>query len=286
VIAVYCFFRERFAWLGVLCLAISLALKPHDGGAVWLYLLLAGGMQRRRALQTLGVAAVLGAVAMLWISQVSPHWLREWHANLTTISQPGHTSDPGAVTAQELGATGTVIDLQSVVAVFRNDAGVYNPVAYGICGVMLLVWVWVTVRRHISRDAPWLALAAVVPITMLATYHRPYDAKLLLLAIPACAMLWAKGGKLGGAALVVTSAAALLTSDLPISILLVLNAWLRPSISTMSGKFEVLVLTRAPSLVLLAMAVFYLWVYARRAGGEARGGQGDLQLSRHYRSHS
>jgi len=33
---------------------------------------------------------------------------------------------------------------------------------------------------------------------MLVTYHRPFDAKLLLLAVPACAMLWAEGGRIGG----------------------------------------------------------------------------------------
>ena len=35
-VAVWCFLRERFAYAGVLCLAIGLLVKPHDAGLVWL----------------------------------------------------------------------------------------------------------------------------------------------------------------------------------------------------------------------------------------------------------
>ena len=52
VISVWCFLRERFVAMGVLCLATSLVIKPHDAGLVWLYFLLAGGVYRKRAIQT------------------------------------------------------------------------------------------------------------------------------------------------------------------------------------------------------------------------------------------
>ncbi|MGD0547813.1 MAG: glycosyltransferase family 87 protein, partial [Terracidiphilus sp.] len=32
VVAVWCFLEERFVWAGVLCMAVSLAIKPHDAG--------------------------------------------------------------------------------------------------------------------------------------------------------------------------------------------------------------------------------------------------------------
>ena len=41
-----------------MCLAISLMLKPHDAGLVWLYFLLAGGIYRKRALQALVADAI------------------------------------------------------------------------------------------------------------------------------------------------------------------------------------------------------------------------------------
>ncbi len=34
VVAVWCFLRERFVLAGILCLAISLAVKPQDAGMV------------------------------------------------------------------------------------------------------------------------------------------------------------------------------------------------------------------------------------------------------------
>ena len=82
VIATWCFLKNRFAVIGVACLAFSLLLKPHDAGLVWLYFLLAGGMYRKRALQTLAVVVVLAIPAVLWVSQVS----RIGSRNCTPIS--------------------------------------------------------------------------------------------------------------------------------------------------------------------------------------------------------
>ncbi len=52
----------RCVWVGILCLAVSLAIKPHDGGLVWLYFILAGGAFRKRALQSLVVTLALRTV--------------------------------------------------------------------------------------------------------------------------------------------------------------------------------------------------------------------------------
>ena len=65
VIAVWCFLRNRLVWIGVLCLGLSLAVKPHDGGFVWLYFLLAGGAFRKRALQSAAITAVIGLASAL-----------------------------------------------------------------------------------------------------------------------------------------------------------------------------------------------------------------------------
>ena len=53
VIAVWCFLENRFTIAGTICLAVALVMKPHDVGLIWLYFLLAGGMARKRALETL-----------------------------------------------------------------------------------------------------------------------------------------------------------------------------------------------------------------------------------------
>jgi hypothetical protein len=96
-VAVWCFLRARFVAAGILLFAISLAVKPHDSGLVWLYFLLAGGIHRRRALQTLLTAVVLGLPGVLWTWIVSPNWMQEMRSNLLAFSAPGNPSDPGSV---------------------------------------------------------------------------------------------------------------------------------------------------------------------------------------------
>ena len=57
LVAVWCFLRERFVLAGILLLALSLLLKPQDAALIWFYFFIAGGAYRKRALQTLLVAA-------------------------------------------------------------------------------------------------------------------------------------------------------------------------------------------------------------------------------------
>ncbi|MGA2888065.1 MAG: glycosyltransferase family 87 protein [Terracidiphilus sp.] len=271
VVAVWCFFKERFVPAGILCLAVSLALKPHDAGLVWLYFLVVGGTYRNRALQTLFITAVLGLSAALWVSHVAPHWVRELHSNLLVDAAPGGTGNPGP-TSSTGRTVSMVIDLQAAVSAFRDDPRIYNPVSYLVCGALLLVWSVRTLRLRFSQTIAWLALAAIAPLTLLVIYHRPSDAKLLLLAVPACAMLWAEGGEIGRLAVVVTTAGIVSTADLPLIAFLALTKNLRISAVGQSGQILTDLLLRPAPLVLLPMAVFYLWVYVRRAiPGPGRG---------------
>lgn len=262
VVAVWCFVEERFVLAGVVCLALSLAMKPHDAGLVWLYFLLAGGVFRKRALQTLLITAVLGLSAFLWISHVAPHWMQDWRSNMSTISQPGGINEPGpaALTGR---SPSMVVDLQAAVSVFRDDPRFYNPASYLVCGALLLVWAARTLRLGDSRSKVWVALAAVSALTMLVTYHRPWDAKLLMIAIPACAMLWAEGGATGSIAVLVTGTAMVLTGDIPLTILVIIADKVHASAAGLAGKMLTVVLTRPASLILLATGIFYLWVYVR-----------------------
>ena len=94
-IAVWCFLQDRFVPAGLVCLALGLAIKPHDAGLVWLYFLLAGGVYRKRALQTLAVAIAICLPAVLWVSRIAPNWLPELRANLHLIGGSGGLNDPG-----------------------------------------------------------------------------------------------------------------------------------------------------------------------------------------------
>jgi hypothetical protein len=265
VVAAWCFLRERFVAAGILCLALSIAIKPHDAGLVWLYFLLAGGVYRKRALQTLFITVVLGLSAFLWVSHVAPQWTQDWQSNLTAISGPGGINQPGPDSLT--GRSGSVVvDLQAAISVFRDDPRIYNPASYLFCGALLFAWAVRTLWSRFSQARAWIALAAVVPLTMLVTYHRPWDAKLLMLTVPACALLWAKGGPIARVALLVSSLGLLFTGDIPLAMLSILSNQLHVGTTGIFDKMITLVMNRPASLVLLAMSIFYLWVYLRHAG--------------------
>ena len=268
VIASWCFFRDRFVPAGILCLAIGLALKPHDTGLVWLYLLLAGGVYRKRALQTLVATVVLSLPAVLWTWHVSPHWMQELNANIAAFAVHGGINDPGVAST---GAHGLdmLISLQAVTGMFWDSPLVYNPVTYILCAPLLLAWAFVTLRSRSTPRNVWLALAAIAALTMLPVYHRQNDAKLLLLTVPACAMLWAEGGAIGWLAVLANSAGFVLTGDLPWAILLAVINKLHLPASGLSAEIAAGIQIFPAPLILLAVGVFYLWVYARHGSGAA-----------------
>jgi len=261
VIAAWCIFKERFAVAGVVLLAIALVVKPHDAGFVWLFFLLAGGTGRRRALQALATAAVVGVCALAWIAPSSPHWIQEEHNNIASYGVRGGGDDPGP-TGMNYAGPFTIISLQNAVSIFRNDPNFYDPLSYGIVGGLILWWMVAVLRKRPTQDGALLALAGVSCLTLLVGYHRPHDAKLLLLAIPACAILWAGGGAKRWVALGLTGTAIFVTSDFPLFFLSAAQGHLAISDATFSGKLALLLLHPAP-LVLLAAGCFYLWVYMR-----------------------
>ncbi|HEU5350899.1 MAG TPA: glycosyltransferase 87 family protein [Terracidiphilus sp.] len=262
VLCTSCFFSNRYVLLGEIGLAVVLSIKPHDAGMVWLFFLLAGGTLRKRALRTLGWAVILWVPGILWTTAVASHWPLELRANLHTVLVQGGENSPGPDSPAN-NTVGQIIGFQAVASVFRDQPGFYGTMTAVIVWPLIGLWIWVTLRSRFSIANGWLALASASALTMLPVYHRLYDAKLILLAIPACAMLWARRGLLGWLALVITSGAFVLTADLPNVLFaalvkswhIVAGGWL--------GKVETILFYRSATLALLAMGVFYLVVYAR-----------------------
>jgi hypothetical protein len=280
-IASWLFIEGRFAWLGVLCMAASLAMKPHDSGLVWLYFLLARGLFRRQAWIVFCMNAALCVAAVAWVAHIDPHWLDELRSNIQLYSSHGGANDPGILgdptSPFRKGASavypGMVCNLQSVVAVFRDDPRFYNPFTYLFLAPFLAVWAMVTLRSTFSKEMAYLGLAAIVPFTLLITYHRTTDAKLLLLTVPACAMLWARGGVAGKLALVLTGLGILVAGDISLIVLGILvgqpdwvhAGWLQ--------KIPMILKYRPIPVILVGTGIFYLWAYWKRAREDASGSQ-------------
>lgn len=262
IIASYCFIRRRQPLVAVICFAISLALKPHDSALVWLCFLLSGGLYRKRALQTLIPTLLLVIVAVAWASRVSPHWPQELKSNIQEISSHGGVNDPGPDSGTNL-IVNSAVNAQTIFALFRDRPLFYNTASYLLCGMLLLPWVIATVRRPMSTSRIWVSLAFLSAVSMLPVYHRHHDAKLLLLAVPACAMIVAKRPMAGIISVFFTALAFTFNADIPRAILTNWEANLTFSYGTLAGKLTTLFLARPAPLAILAMSIFYLWAYCR-----------------------
>ncbi|MFZ1014408.1 MAG: glycosyltransferase family 87 protein, partial [Terracidiphilus sp.] len=170
VVAVWCFMRERIRVIGILCLAISLAIKPHDTGLVWLLFFFAGGVYRKRALQALAVLAALSLPLVIWVSEVSPRWVQDMQSNLSSFSVHGGLNDPSPSAAVANGP-GMLTNLQALFSVYRDDPHFYNLATYAVCAPLLLLWAFMVLRTRTSQAKVWLALAAIVTLTLLPIYH-------------------------------------------------------------------------------------------------------------------
>ncbi len=263
--AVWCIERGRLIWLGTSLLALALALKPHDAGFIWLYLLFSSGRTRKIAVLSLGLTLCLGLLSVNWIWHASPRWPAELRSNLVLTSEPGGLNDPGP-TSLTGNSPGMIIDMQSLVSEFSNDRVFPNLASYLVCGSFLLVWLVSTIRARGAKLYWHFGLAAIIPLSLLITYHRVYDAKLLLLTIPAFAALWNEVGVLKWLALLVNAVTFLLCGDITLSLLLVVESKLHLALTGWTGTLLKVLMERPIPLALLVMAIFYLVVYVRRVG--------------------
>lgn len=268
LVAFWCFLRNRFVPAGVLALSVSLLLKPHVAGLIWLYFVFAGRANRMRAFQTAAVTGVLSLISVLWLSQIAPHWALELRSILHAYSAPGGINDPGPASKGGHGI-GMIISLQAPLSFFWDNPAFYNIATYIICGVLLLVWIYTASRSRFSPQLAWFAIAPIAVLSLLPVYHRLGDSKLLLLTIPAGAILWVEGGSLRWWALAVNCAEFLLTGEPQWAIFFAVVGHLRGSTHSISGQMLQIVQVFPVPVILFISCIFYLCVYVKRATGEA-----------------
>ncbi len=264
VIGCWCLIEDHSPWVGVVCLAAGLVIKPHDVLLVWICLLLAGGMLRRRALQV-ALMAALFAVPGLWrMSSISKDWPAELRSNLAMLAARGEIDDPRPDAYSDHTA-GMMLSLQAGVSLFDAESRVYNGIAYLVCGVLFLLLSREALRDKLAVSHIWYLLAAAAPLTLLVTYHRSYDAKLLFLCLPAGLQLWSKRGGRGWAAAILLVAAIGLVNEIGISSLQLMTNGLPVHQSGIGPDTPLVIAAHPIPFLLLAMSAFYLGAYIREA---------------------
>jgi hypothetical protein len=205
---------------------------------------------------------VISLPMLFWVSHKSPHWPLELRENMASFSGIGGIVDPAA-TGMAGRNMDSLVQLQSAVSIFFDNPNTYDLFAYIICAPLVMFLAFLAIRNRQNERGIWFALAVAAPLSMLPTYHFQHDAKIILLTIPACAMLWAKRGALGWMALLITGTGIVICGDIftAIRILLTRN-FLVPGPS-FASRLTTVILTRSAPLILLVMVVFYLLALTR-----------------------
>ncbi len=251
-------------------------IKPQDAGFIWLYFLLAGGTSRRRAVQTLAIVIPVACLTAISMAQISPDWIIELRRNVMATIGPGQINNPLAAWVDPHYAGAMIVSLQTLTGVFWSDPRIYNSVAFGLMAPLVLLWAVKSTGSQMDLGRTWIALAAAVPLSMLAGYHRQYDTRLLLLAMPACAMLAARKDRVGRLAVVFTAIAVLASSNLVLPLFGFVSYGLRERMPGVGGEALYAILGRPVPLALLAMSGFYCWLLLRPGlwrGAELRGAE-------------
>ena len=172
-------------------------------------------------------------------------------------------NDPGMDSAGAHGL-GKLVSLQAVFGVFWDDPRIYDPASYLTFAPLLLVWAVYTFKSARSLARTWFAIAAIAALSMLPVYHRQQDTRLMLLTVPACAMLWAEGGLIGWLAVLITSTGLFLTGDIPWTVFFTIIHMVHLKAGGIASKLMLGIELFSVPLTLLVVGLFYLCVYVRR----------------------
>jgi len=206
-------------WIPALALAGGLLLKPQIGWLVWVVLLLAGGAERKRAVRAGWVAVAVGAGLLAWAMWVAPSWWSDLRANLSATLAVDGINRPRTAWKSSLGMHG-IISLPSLLCLFVDEPWFYERASAVISAPLVLGSLW-WVRKQLKRPATaeerrlrvWVALAGCAALSLLPVYHRLYDVKLMVLAIPACVALGKRREWRGWAALLLTGGVLVASGD-------------------------------------------------------------------------
>jgi Glycosyltransferase family 87 len=203
-IGVYFFLQGRRLLVGALLIMLSLAVKPQIGGLIVLYLFFRGVHRRYAALSMAGALAILFCGGLiLRVHPQSANWVADLRTNLSRAVVPGATDDPRP--SNETAAA--ALNLQTITSVFFNDEKVFNDVAYAIFGMLLAAWLVAVMRMNPNLNNHLLSIGALTVLTLLPVYHRNYDSRFLLLAIPGALIVFERRRILGAFLCVLTALA-------------------------------------------------------------------------------
>ncbi len=160
--------RETIA--GVL-LVLAVCLKPSVAGALLLFFLI-----RRRwrvsVISIVGIAFV-GAVGAVRLAVSGVPWFFSYLENTRRMFAPGSVDDFTPANPIRFNMINAQVPFYSLF----GNAALANLAAWFLAAFLLGCWLWVS-RRHKSSDV--LSISFISVVSLIAVYHRFYDAALLI----------------------------------------------------------------------------------------------------------
>jgi Glycosyltransferase family 87 len=256
IIGCFLFFRSCFLPLAAFLFTLSLAVKPQIGGLIVLYLLVQRIHWRYAAAALIGALSVLLCAGLiLKLHSGRADWTSTLRANLSATLSPGGSADPRPANVQAVGDP----NLQPLTSIFFTDAWTFNVVAYAIFVILLLALILVVLRANADPELHLRALAAVSVLSLTPVYHRFYDARLLLLTIPAVLIVYQRRRLLGSMIAILTILAVISVQYRVQVFLLQHTLWQ----SVVENKLLLILLLRQQNLELLIL--FFLYLFAIRS---------------------
>ena len=240
-----------FPGSGAFLLMLSLAIKPQIGGLLALYFLTQKPYRRYAAVALAGALTLLVCSGLsLRLHPQSANWISTLRANLGATTGPGGSADPRQANQEAIGDT----NLQTLTSIFFVEARTFNSIAYAIFLGLLTAWIIAVPWSNASLETHFLSLAALSILSLMPMYHRFYDTRLLLLTVPAVAVIFQKRRILGGFIAVLT-VLAVISVQYRVQLLLIQNgSWQR----LLHHPLLFILLLRQQNLELLLLFGLYL----------------------------
>jgi hypothetical protein len=182
LLAVWAGLTKKDSIAGLL-LALALSLKPQIGGIVWLGYVL----QRRWRICAIAAAAslmlALIAIGRLELGQVD--WVNSWASNYHVFVAEGRSNDPTASNVSRH----HLLNLQWLLHTFLEQRWLVNLLVLGFVGSQFAI-LWATNNKRDERENDLLFFSSLIVLGLLASYHRFYDATLLILPLLWSLIAW------------------------------------------------------------------------------------------------
>ena len=179
-----CFNAEQSAIIGGVLLGIALCFKPQL--AICALCVFAIRKIWKPVAAALAVFVISLALGIIVVSSFGHSWTW-WNTeqqNVAISFQPGGQSDPVPTSA----VAWQMLNTQALLSyAIRNRHAC--DVAVWVLAAILTVTFW-RVRGRSTLPSYWRDVAFFSSVTLMITYHRYYDAQLLLLLIPVLAEMW------------------------------------------------------------------------------------------------